>query len=452
MLRPLLGLGLLGAAGALQAAGMWGLLPTWLSASYGVFASGFVILGVALVGARAILLVATGARRPVAAAAPVGGYLAAANVQFAPRKYAGVAAPLAVGVAIAGWALSGLPLFALNNAALVAERYDAAYVVRTPIVRDRPTGLSSAARAAVDAVPGVASSVAVRQTWLHASSDPRGAVSATATTWGTVVSGRASALLDLGAVEGDLTRVDRGDGIALGAGYAARHGITLGQAVSVRVTGATAPTSLPVVALFERDQGGQEAAVVSQEALGDHVARRWSDNVLLGGTSASPDGAALRRALSPGTVLVEDHARFADTYVEERRGAIDNLGTVATALVGMLLVIAAVNALAVSAADRAADLASLRRLNATPRQVRSMVGWEMALTVGPAWLLGMAATGWMALAMAGGDVGAASWAFPTAPLCLIGAIGLVLALAGSLAATRGVQRGLDARAGSRRTR
>lgn len=157
-----------------------------------------------------------------------------------------------------------------------------------------------------------------------------------------------------------------------------------------------------------------------------------------------PSG-ALREVVSDTTAVVEPHAAFVDSYVEQRRAAIDNLGTIAVALVGVFLVVAAVNALALSAADRSGELSAMRRLNATPGQVRSMVGWEMVLTVVPAWLLGLAATLWMAFAMSGGDVGATLWAFPTATLLLIGIFGLALAVGGALVATRAVQRATELR-------
>lgn len=442
-LRNSIGTVVLLAAGALQVAGMSGVLPDALSASYGMIASGLVIAAVALLGSSAIHALAVLFRRPVAAVAPAGGYLAAANVRFHHRRYAGVATPLAAGVAIAGWALSGLPLFALANAGNVAERFDADYVVRTPIVRDAHLGLSEQARTRIAGVAGVAATVGVRETWLHAAPIAGPGGEASAITRGTIVSGRASRLLDLGAVRGDLGRIDTGEGIALGAGYAERNGIRLGDEVRVRLSGATEPTTLPVVALFDRERGGQEAAVVSQAALDGNASRQWFEYVLVDGSRAL-SAEALGAVLSGG-VAVEDHAAFLDSYVEERRGAIDNLGTIATALVGVFLVAAAANALALSAADRSAELSALRRLNATPGQVRSMVGWEMALTVVPAWLLGLAATLWMAFAMAGGDLGATIWAFPGPVLLLIGLFGLLLAVGGALTATRAVQRAAEAR-------
>lgn len=125
-------------------------------------------------------------------------------------------------------------------------------------------------------------------------------------------------------------------------------------------------------------------------------------------------------------------------------GLFRELGTVATALVGVFLVLAAVNALAVSASDRRSELASMRRLNLTTSQINAMVGGEMALTVTPAWLLGMGATAWMALAMAGGDVGAALRASPWGVLSLVGAFGLAVAVLGALLTTWGLTRSLPA--------
>ncbi|MFC9086249.1 FtsX-like permease family protein [Nocardiopsis dassonvillei] len=444
-LRNICGAFILGSAGVLQVAGMSGMLPTTLSGSYGMIASGLVIMAIALLGSSLIHLVASLFRGPVATLSPTGGYLAAANVRFHHRRYAGVAAPLAVGVAIAGWALSGLPLFALSNAQAVAERFDSDFVVRTPVIREAHTGLSEQARTAVANVDGVEATVGVRETWLHTAPEEDREVESSAITRATVISGHASQLLDLGAVKGDLGRLDTGDGIALGSSYADRNGIALADQVEVRLTGATAPTSLEVVALFDRERGGQEAAVVSQAALGDNVGRQWFDYVLVAGSGNDLSPEALEDVLSGGGVVVEDHREFLDSYVEERRGAIDNLGTIATALVGVFLVVASVNALALSAADRSSELSAMRRLNATPGQIRSMVGWETALTVIPAWLLGVGATLWMALAMAGGDFGAALWAFPTPVLLLIGLLGLLLALGGSLATTNTVQRAAELR-------
>ncbi|WP_017616551.1 ABC transporter permease [Nocardiopsis salina] len=432
------GLLLLGAAGSLQALGMAGLVPPALYASYGMIAAGLIIVGIGLLGAWIIHAFARVLRRPVSAVPGVGGHLAAANVRFHFRRYAGVAAPLAVGVAIAGWALSGLPLFVLSNADEVAERFDADRVLHVPVVRDQPLGISEETRNRVAAADGVTATAGLRETWGHVRAvDADAPARAGEATRLTLVEGEAGELLDLGAVDGDLARAEAGEGVAVGASHARNRDLDLGDEVELRISGADEVSAHPVVAVYERDGGGQDGLLASTSALQGQVAGGRYDFVL-----AAQDRAASAAPVT-GEARAEDPERFHTTYVHEREGAIDNLGTVATALVGLFLVLAAVNALAVSASDRRSELASMRRLNLTERQINAMVGWEVALTVVPAWLLGTAATAWMALAMAGGDVGAALWAFPWAVLPAVGALGLAVAVAGARAATRGLLRSLD---------
>ncbi|MFW5418625.1 FtsX-like permease family protein [Nocardiopsis sp. CNT-189] len=436
---------LLAAAGVLQALGMAGLVPAMLRGAYGMIASGLVIVGLGLLGSWAIHAAARAARPALSRLAPVTGHLAAANVGFHHRRYAGAAVPIAVGTAIAGWALAGLPLFALGNSQDVAERFAADQVLRTPIVRDAHTGLGEPVRERLEEAAGVSAAVGLRELWAHADPVGSGGSGAPEVTRGTIVTGQAGALLDLGEVKGDLASVDAGRGVALGADYAGQAGIGLNDEVEVRTAGASRPTVLPVVALFGRDQGGGEGIVVASEALRG-APQGWYDYILVGEEEAGRAAEAASAAVADrGTASAEDPEEFLRAYVQERQGAIDNLGTLATAMVGGFLVIASVNALALSAADRRSELASIRRIGVTGPRLSRMVSWEMALTVVPAWLLGGLATGWMAAAMAGGDLGAALWAYPAAVLLAFGATGLAAALLGALAATRSALRAADAR-------
>ena len=446
-LQVSLGILLLVGAGALQAGGMAGLVPPVLYASYGMIASLMIVVGVGLLGSWIIHAFARVLRHPVAAISNVGGHLASANVRFHHRRFAGVAAPLAVGVAIAGWALSGLPLFALSNADQVAERFDVDRVFHTPVVRDEHMGLSETTRNRVAGAEGVTTTVGLRETWAHvrAAGDEKPA-RAGETTRLFLVEGEASEALDLGEVRGDLSGVDAGEGVAIGAAYARDRGLGLGDQVEMRVSGATEVSHQRVVAVYERDGGGQEGLVAPVSALAREVPGGWYDFVLAsGGPHVGSEGPGTEGEVPiSGHTRAEAPERFHQTYVEEREAAIDNLGTVATALVGVFLVLAAVNALAVSASDRRAELESLRRLNMTTSHINAMVGWEMVLTVTPAWLLGVGATVWMAFAMAGGDVGATLWAFPGTVLPLVGVLGLVIAVLGALVATRSLMRSLPA--------
>src|SRR5690606_21633123 len=219
-----------------------------------------------------------GPRRPPAALPPGAGRRAPRRRQRrlpppAPRR---AAVPIAVGTAIAGWALAGLPLFALGNSQDVAERFAADQVLRTPIVRDAHTGLGEPVRERLEEAPGVSATVGLRELRAHAAPAGSGgpgvgatpeATRATVVTgqagaragWGgpggggtpevtraPVVTGQAGALLDLGEASGDLASVDAGRGVALGAEYARRAGIGLRDEVEVRTAGASRPTPLPV--------------------------------------------------------------------------------------------------------------------------------------------------------------------------------------------------------------
>lgn len=440
-LAPVLGGILLASASIVQMLGMAGLMPPGLLAASGMVASGLIISGLSLLASWVIRGIIRPARPPLSAVSPASGYLAAANVWFHSRRYASAAVPAAVGTAIAGWTLAGMPLFALDNAEDQAERFTADHVIHTPIVRDAHTGLGEELRSQVQNTPAVHTTAALRELWGHAAPQDTTADSAPelpsdGVTRTTIVAGDADQLLNLGAVEGDLTSVAAGEGVAIGASYAEQIGVSLHDDVQVRTSGAADVTELPVTAVFDQDQGGTEGIVVADAAL-EEAPGDWYDYVLVDATNEEQAAQALAGVLpTNGTAMGEDHDAFLQNYVEQRIDTTDHLGTVAMALVGAFLMLASVNALALSVTDRAPELSSLRRLGLSPARLRGMVSWEMALTIGPAWLLGAAATVWMALAMAGGSVGAAMWGYPVGTIALFGLGGLVTAVLGALASSR----------------
>ncbi|MEN3535204.1 FtsX-like permease family protein [Microbispora sp. ZYX-F-249] len=447
--RVVLGLLSLAGAGGIQVLGMAGLMPPALRGVYGVAASGLVMIGIGLIGSWIVFGMAFLARVPVGALSPVSGYLAAANTRFQHRRYAGVVAPLAVGVAIAGWALSSLPLYTLSTTAEAAARIDADYIVRTPLVRDTYIGLDEEFRKRAAAVPGVTATAGLWDAWAQATSLRQGSdrsVQNAASTYATVATGAPSRLLDLQVLQGDLAKVDAGLGAAVGASYARQRGIALGDQVEVRITGASSPVVLPVAAVFGLDKGGQEGLVLPGRALAAHMAEVPYNRILVGtGSGARPD---VRRALEDiaGTttiVKVEDKKEFQQEYVRERSANTSNIGILAVVLVGGFLLLAAVSALVLSAADRAAEFTSLRQVSALPAQITLMIVWEMVLTVVPAWLLGVAATVWMAFLMSGGDAGATVRALPLAAFAAFGVLALVTAIVGCLITARSAMRGTD---------
>lgn len=424
----------LAAAGGLQFAGMTGALPTALMGIYGTLAAALIIVGVALLGSWLVRLLAGWARPAVRRMAPFSGDLAAANVAFHHRRYAGVAVPMTVGLAMAGWALAGLPLYALSNAHETVDRFAADLVVSTPIVRDEHTGLAEQARLAVHRVDGVRATAGLRQGWIAAL--PQG-VTATpsAFTWGLMVTGDAGHLLWLGRVDGDLAAVDRGSGVAIGMDYANSFGTALGDTVCLHLPGARS-AFLPVVALFEQDQNAKQAVIVSQLVTEPMVGRRDYDYLLVAGGSA----ASIKPALAPAGPTVQERAALLASYVEDRRSVMHNLGTIGLSIVGLFLMAASVNALVLAHQDRMPELSALRRLSATPRQVLALSAAEMIATVVPACLLGLIAVAWLTVAMAGLDLAAAVWAYPALPLISASIVALLAAVGGTLVAVHRLQR------------
>src|SRR5699024_803329 len=177
-----------------------------------------------------------------------------------------------------------------------------------------------------------------------------------------LVDGQARRELGRGDARGDLPGEDTGEGDAVGATDAHDRGLELGADVETRISGATAVSHQRVVAVYERDGGGQDGLVAPVSALSPEVPGGRYDFVLVSGGPDEGSGSSVLKgeATISGDVGVEAPGRFHRTYVLEREAAIDNLGTVATALVGVFLVLAAVNALAVSASDRRSELASMR--------------------------------------------------------------------------------------------
>ncbi|MFI7539171.1 FtsX-like permease family protein [Streptosporangium sp. NPDC049376] len=440
-LKIVVGVLALAGAGTVQVLGMTGLMPPALRGVYGVLASGLVMVGIGFIGSWVVYGLARASRAPITALSSVSGYLAAANVRFQHRRYAGVVAPLAVGVAIAGWALSSLPLYTLSTTEEAAERISADYILRTPLIRDAYIGLSEKTRQEVAGIAGVTATVGLWDAWAQATpvrTGSAGGIQDTAATYATVTTGKVDGLLDLQIQQGRLSD----EGVAVGHSYAQQRGISLGDRVEVRITGASSPVVLPVTAVFGLDKGGQEGLLLPGRALSGHVATPAYNRILV---QAEPAAQSRLHDVAGGSglVKVESTGEFRQRYVAERAAGTSSIGILAVVLVGGFLLLAAVSALVLSAVDRAGEFNSFRQISAAPRQIIVMVVYEMVLTVVPAWLLGVMATAWMAFLMAGGDVAAAVRAMPVGTLATFGLVGLVTAVAGCLVASRTAMRSLN---------
>lgn len=425
------------AAGVVQAMGMAGALPASIMGTYGFIASLLIIVGVALLGSLLVWLLAASLRRLGVKSSPASRFLAIAQVAHHRRRYAGVSVPMTVGITLAGWAMVGLPLYALANGNAFADRIAAqTIVVDTPLVRDQHTGLSPQARQRLARTDGVTSTAGFWEGWvaaLPAGTEAKGS----ALTWGIVATGEIGRQLALGAIDGHLEDVESGHGVALARSYASSTGSGIGSDVQVRLPGAGKVTTLPVVALYDGSANGDHGLIVSQQAVADAVGSRWSDYLLVSGTMSA---SSVDAALASQTVGVANHDRIVDSYVQGRSDIASSPGTIGIVMVGMFLILASVNALVLAQNDRIREISALRRLNVTPGEARRMVAWELLLTVVPACLLGLVAVAWMAFTMAGGDLSATAWAYPFLPLVSVCVATAIATVGAALIVVDGLQR------------
>ncbi|HEV3401248.1 MAG TPA: ABC transporter permease, partial [Acidimicrobiales bacterium] len=245
-------------------------------------------------------------------------------------------------------------------------------------------------------------------------------------------------LLDLDLVDGALSKVGPAE-MAVSDDVAADRGWRLGSLVTVTFAdGSTA--RLTVAAVYR-----------SSEVVGDHLVSRqiWaphasqdSDRMVLvslaPGVALADGRAVVERAAEPhGRPPVQDREEYAASAAQ----GVDMLLGVVYALLGLAVLIALMgiaNTLSLSVHERARELGLLRAVGQTRRQVRSMVLGE-SVVVAVFGTLGGGALGlflgWALVQAAGAET--ARFALPTGRLMAVVAAG---AFAGALAGLRPARR------------
>jgi putative ABC transport system permease protein len=336
------------------------------------------------------LVVAAGCLGPIAARAaaglvgpvlarvsPVGGFLAAANLRTATRRFSSASTPLVLTVA-----MSCTLLFSstTQDHAVTGQR-EAGLTGELAVTSTGP-GLPAAALADVRAVPGVRSAVALTPTTLGPSLGSSDDVVPAQ-----VLDGGAGGGLDVGVTAGSLDRL-RGDAIALGRRRADAADARVGDRVAVTLGDGTA-THATVAAIYTRALGFGDALLAPELAAG-HRTTPLLGTVLV--RTGEPAAVVRRlRALAPRYpgLRVSDRAAVltaTDADLETNRW----LGPLFVVMTFAFASIAVVNTLAMIALRRGRELALLRLVGATGRQVRSMARWEAVLIVAIGLALGLA--------------------------------------------------------------
>ncbi|GIH45243.1 putative ABC transport system permease protein [Microbispora rosea] len=278
----------------------------------------------------------------VALRASRAGYLAARNLRSGPGRMASVMAPLTLLVAMTCTILFTQTTMGHASAAQVAAGAHADYVV------------SGATADAVRRVPGVKAVTSVVRTSVRIGLDKYGAQ-------GVDGGGRPiGQAVDLGVVSGSLDGFGARSA-ALSESAASRLGLSTGDAVRLTLGDGT-PVELKVVAIYSRGLG-----------FGDLTL----PYALVSGHVDDPSGALLVEAPSVSPAALAAAAPVVSP-MGGAGGETPNaeVNYVAMGLIIAFSAIAVVNTLAMSTTDRSRELALLRLVGATRRQVLRMLRLE----------------------------------------------------------------------------
>ncbi|MEU4234074.1 ABC transporter permease [Nonomuraea sp. NPDC026600] len=292
-------------------------------------------------------------------AARTAGYLAGAGLRATSKRLASVVTPLSLMVA-----MTCTILFVQTTMGHAAQEQATAGTRAEHVLGPHvPSGTAAAVRG----LPGVEAVTEVLRTSVRVGLDKYGAQAATADGLGRT--------MDLGVVAGSLDGLDDGS-VAVSRTAAERLGVSAGAKIRLTLGDGT-PAELRVVAIYSRGLGFGDLTL-SHALVAGHV-----DDPLGTVLVAAPavTRADLERA-APG-VGVLDRAQAAEA------GAADaEVNYVAMGLIIAFTAIAVVNTIAMSTSSRSRELALLRLVGTTRRQVLRMLSLETLVAVVIAVTLG----------------------------------------------------------------
>jgi putative ABC transport system permease protein len=382
VVRMLLGLGFL--AGGVFLSATANALQGEAAAAASFFVVLVLMVAVGLLGPALARMAAASYGPVVAALFPTSGFLAMANVRTRARRFASASTSIALGVAFSLALIGSLTVQAKATAEqsrrqVLAERVLAAS-------GGLPPGLLDELRA----LPGVEAATSVLPTKVGAlyrefdgwSFDFLPAVG---------ISPRGiDRTLDLDVREGSVAALSA-DGVAVSVDRARSLGVGVGDPVRLWL-GDGELTTLRVVATYASNLGFGEF-VLPRDAVVAHVSVPMDARMLVSYADGA-DAAALDAELAalaehtPGLNVVERATMQAADAEQARVNSWVNY-----LMVGVLLAfiaVAAVNSLVMATGERSRELALLRLVGATPRQVTRMIRVEALAVIGFGMLLGLA--------------------------------------------------------------
>ncbi|TDD01972.1 ABC transporter permease [Nonomuraea deserti] len=428
--RLLTGLTLLAGAGVLSLAQLSGLTGLGdLGLLFLQFATVFVaVASVGMLAPWAVLVLGGPVRAVVARVSRASGHLAAANVVFNHRRFAGAVGSLTLGATLAGVVMSTQSFYDWRSAARAAAAVRADHVLQTSAGYG---ALSEELRRRVLDHDGTSAVVGIGAMPIAVSVEGRAPVEDAPQVTATVVTGDITQVVDLsvrGRPPGELGEHE----VAITESLAAGQEAGIGTRLRIRLPGTREDTLHTVTTIYAGTGELGQVLLPSAAIAGTYLPTKLYDRLYVRGTG-------LAEALDPRTA-VESVTRQEYVWRKSRASAEANRTTPYLAvLVALFSLVAAVNSLCLALIDRRREITAMRHLGMRRGQAMRMACWESALTIVPVILLALAASAWMAFVHAASEPGGPAAAVSFIPfgwLALLGGGGLIAALAGSLLVVR----------------
>ncbi|MEU5741454.1 ABC transporter permease [Streptomyces tendae] len=388
---------------------------TVLGASVTSVAGIVAAIGLAMSGPALVRSAGEAAVRRLRPGVAAPTWLALSNVRAYALRLSGVVSPLAMGVVF-------VLTYTLTQTTVLAATSDdtrtgtlAQYELTAPALGGLPDGTLPAVRD----VPGVRAAAPAGTTtvvWEYDELGEPAAESASAM----ILAPDARGVVDLGVTDGGLDRLT-GATVAVSAEAARTRDAGIGKRVRL-VLGDGARVDARVVAVYDRGLGFGPV-VLSRELAAGHTTTGLDQRALVrtDGTRAAGRALAALAADRPGLAVASTapDATEADAPPE----VWVNLAVVVVLLGYLLLSIA--NKLVAATAQRRAEIAALRLVGTTPRQVRAMMRREAAVIAAAALVSGLLLSA-VPLALLGQGFLGHPW--PAGPAWLLPAVAATVAL------------------------
>jgi putative ABC transport system permease protein len=374
----------------------------------------------------------------------VTGQLATENAVRNPRRTAGTATALVIGIGVvAVFTVFGSSLRSSIDEEVTRSFGDTDLVVQAPSFSG--SGLPPALVEGMGRVPGVETVSSLTFTDLLV--DGR-AETATVTDPAAL-----DAVSDLELVAGSLADLGPGQ-VAVSEAWARDQGWQQGTVVDVGFADGSTTTA-PIGAVY-RVKGAIGDLVVPEALVGPHTTRALGPQVALLGVADGADLAEVEAqvdqlARTAGAPTVQTRQEYLDDVAAQ----VGQVLTVVYVLLAVAVVIALLgiaNTLTLSIHERTRELGVLRAVGQSRRQLRSMIRWESAVVATFGALVGIALgtlVGWGLVRAARESMDLGVFSVPVGQMAIIAAVG---AVAGVVAAARPARRAarldvLDALAG-----